>query len=231
MKKIIIKTNEADKRNAIAKLNQFRLNQLPAINAAYAKFVEETELAPFSKEKLKGVMEQGTAMVERELEEKIKTFPKLTQRQALEEGYKAINHILRPVIEGFQKWKERLAPSDGSFPYKILDVDKMPIAADLTMTSEGVSEYVEANSSLFEVSINDPIDIELFKRHNALTEAFNDFMECVRKNDVVMPENLQVIMGIQGMLNGRIAKPDPTRFLPHMTNAKRNEILNGNRSH
>ncbi|UCS94847.1 hypothetical protein KZP23_07510 [Echinicola marina] len=225
MKKITIKTNETDKRNALAKLNQFRINHLPALVEAYAKFSEETELEPLTKNTLKGIIENGISPVERKIEETVKTFPKLTQGYAREEGYKHLNTILKPVIEGMQKWKQNLAPSDGSFPHELLDVDKMPISQDFQLTVEGVKEYVEANKELFEISISDPVDIELYNRQQVLSKAFNSFIEYAQENDVVLPNLVAEIIGMQGVGKDFRSKPNPSLFLPHRTNEQIKKLM------
>ena len=216
---LVIQFKEKERNHATAKLNQFRLKQLPELVEAYAKFVEETELEPLDKALLKGIMDHGINPVESLIEKKVKTFPKLTQRQALEEGYKAINTFLKPAISELQSWKSSLSPNIGNFPYDLIDIDKMPIADDLTMTMEGINEYIEKNRHLFEVSISDSVDLELHDKYTAMVKAFNEFVRYAQSNDVFLAKNINHLLNINQIEGIRMINADSSRFLPHKTNA------------
>ncbi|GGF34444.1 hypothetical protein [Echinicola rosea] len=216
---LVIKFKEKERNHAAAKLNQFRLNQLPGLVEAYDKFVEETELEPLDKALLKDIMGHGIGPVEFLIEKKVKTFPKLTQGHALEEAYKQMNTILKPAITELQQWKQDLAPNIGKFPYELIDVDKMPISEDLTMTLEGVNTYIEENRHLFEVAISDPVDLELHDKYTAMIKAFNEFVGYAQSNDVLLPKDVNRLFDINQLEGIRMINADSSRFLPHKTNA------------
>lgn len=195
----------------LGKLN----NLIESFKEAYKVFSEETEMPSLDIDTLKDVLSTGRRAIESRIDSYVAKQKKPLQKHYLETCFGQLAK-LDPHINAFASWRQSAA-FDNHFPSSLTNPNRLWITPDLKLKLDDA--FFDSIRPLFQLSISNEVDLELWERYQALADAYNSLQAFAREKGVFIPDSFAGLYKFNGQ-NQHKAELVPSVFLPSIKKEK-----------